>query len=148
MYNCRGHGALLFLPHGGHRLDIIQTKVFEDYIRDHVASWFTWAQKNKHGIERTEDLVLVSGCTLVSSWAAAAFVDSTMEAKNSLAGRTLSNGAECFVWDNIRGAVEYNEAPWTVCPRERKCRAEMVEMRLTRERKRTDEDYSMPCLDE
>jgi hypothetical protein len=107
-YNCRGHGALLFLPHGGHHVDI-RKKVFEEYTRDHIASWFTWAQKNQQGIERIEDLVLVSGCTLVSSWAAAAFVDSTMEAKVSLARRTLDNGADCFVWDNIKGAVEYND---------------------------------------
>jgi hypothetical protein len=84
--------------------------VFEDYIRDHVVSWFTWAQKNQQGIERMEDLILVSGCTSVSSWAAAAFVYNTMEAKISLARRTLSNGGECFVWGNIRGSVEYHDS--------------------------------------
>jgi hypothetical protein len=84
--------------------------VFEDYIRDHVVSWFSWAQKNQQGIERMEDLILVSGCTLVSSWAAAAFVYNTMEAKISLASRTLSNGGECFVWSNIRGSVEYHDS--------------------------------------
>jgi hypothetical protein len=109
-YNCRGHGALLLLPHGGRRADIIRTKAFEDYIRDHVVSWFTWAQKNQQGIERMEDIILVSGCTLVSSWAAAAFVYNTMEAKISLARRTLSNGGECFVWGNIRGSVEYHDS--------------------------------------
>jgi hypothetical protein len=56
-----------------------------------------------------EDLILVSGCTLVSSWAAAAFVYNTMEAKISLARRTLGNGGECFVWGNNRGAVEYHD---------------------------------------
>ena len=84
--------------------------MFEDYIRDHVVSWFTWAQKNQQGIERMEDLILVSGCTLASSWAAAAFVYNTMEAKISLARRTLSNGGECFVWGNIRGSVEYHDS--------------------------------------
>jgi hypothetical protein len=56
-----------------------------------------------------EDLILVSGCTFVSSWAAAAFVDKTMEAKISLTRRTLGNGGECFVWGNKRGAVEYHD---------------------------------------
>ena len=112
-YKCRGHGALLYLPYGGRRSDIIiRTKVFEDYIRDHVVSWFTWAQKNQHGVERMEDLILVSGCTLVSSWAAAAVVYNrdTMDAEISLAKRTLSNGRECFVWSNIKGAVEYHDS--------------------------------------
>ncbi|KAI0280746.1 fungal-specific transcription factor domain-containing protein [Russula aff. rugulosa BPL654] len=127
-YNCRGHGALLFLPHGGRRADIIHTKVFEDYIKDHVVSWFTWAQKNRQGVERMEDLVLVSGCTLVSSWAAAAFVYSTMEAKISLARRTLSshNGGECFVWGNIRGAVEYHDSDINPCVFVRGFRAKRV----------------------
>jgi len=57
-----------------------------------------------------EDLILVSGCTLVSSWAAAAFVYNTMEAKVSLARRTLGNGGEFFVWGNIRGSVEYHDS--------------------------------------
>ena len=56
-----------------------------------------------------EDLILVSGCTLVSSWAAAAFVYNTLEARISLARRTLSNGGESFVWCNIKGAVEYHD---------------------------------------
>ena len=109
-YKCQGHGALLLLPHGGRRADIIRTKVFKDYIRDHVASWFTWAQKNQQDIERMENLILVSGCTLVASWAAAAFVYNTMEAKISLARRSRSDGGECFVWGNIRGAVEYHDS--------------------------------------
>jgi hypothetical protein len=33
-----------------------------------------------------------------------------MEAKVSLARRTLNNGGECFVWGNIRGAVEYHDS--------------------------------------
>jgi hypothetical protein len=109
-YNCRGHGALLLLPHGGRRADIIRTKAFADYIRDHVVSWFAWAQKNQQGVERMEDLIIVSGCTLVSSWAAAAFVYNTMEAKISLARRSRSDGGECFIWANIRGAVEYHDS--------------------------------------
>ena len=56
-----------------------------------------------------EDLILVSGCTLFSSWAAAAFVVGTAEAKISPARRTLSDGGECFVWGNIRGAVERHD---------------------------------------
>ena len=84
--------------------------MFEDYIRDNVVNWFRWAQKNQQGIERMEDLLLVSGCTLVSSWAAAAFVYNTMEAKISLARRTFSNGGESFVWGNIRGSVEYHDS--------------------------------------
>ena len=99
------------LPHGGHRTDIIRKKAFEDYLRDHVVSWFTWTQDNKLGVERMEELILVSGCTLATSWAVAAFVDNTMEAEISLASRTLGdNGGASFIWSNKRGSVPHNNS--------------------------------------
>ncbi|KAH9998748.1 hypothetical protein BJV77DRAFT_710152 [Russula vinacea] len=109
-YTFRNRGALLSLPNGGRHEDVIRTKAFEDYIRDHVVSWYTWAQKNKLGVERMEELILVSGCTLVTSWAAAVLVDNTMKAEISLASRTLSNGEASFVWSNNQGAVVYHNS--------------------------------------
>ena len=49
MYQCRAQhrGALLSLPHKGHRKDVIPKKVFEDYIRDNVDKWFRWSKKMK-----------------------------------------------------------------------------------------------------
>ena len=90
------------LPHEGDRKDVIRTKAFEDYIRDNVVKWFSWTQKNKLGVERMEDLILVSGCTFVTSWAAAVFVDHSVEAEISLSTKPI------FDWSNIRGTVHYN----------------------------------------
>ena len=109
-YQCRGRGALLSLPNGGHHEDVIQKKRFEDYTRDHVGGWFNWAQRENLGVERMEDLVLVSGCTLVTSWAAAAFVDNIVNAEISLESRTLSNGGTNFVWNNIQGPVVHHNS--------------------------------------
>jgi hypothetical protein len=100
----------LSLPNGGHHEDVIRAQPFEDYIKDHVDSWFTWAQKNRLGVKCVEDLTLVSGCTLVASWAAAAFVDDAMDAEISLASRMLNNGGASFVWSNIRGSVLYHNS--------------------------------------
>jgi hypothetical protein len=100
----------LSLPNGGHHEDVIRTQAFHDYIQDYADSWFTWAQKNRLGVEHVADLILVSGCTLVTSWAAAAFVDDTMDAEISLVGRTLNNGGASFVWSNIRGRVLYHNS--------------------------------------
>jgi hypothetical protein len=108
-YKFRNHGALLSLPNGGHREDVIRAEVFEDYIRDHVDRWFNWVQNKNLGIERMEDLILVSGCTLVTSWAAAASVD-TFEAEISLTSRSLSNVGASFVWGNVRGRVSYHNS--------------------------------------
>ena len=55
-------------PHDGLRKDIIRTKVFEDYIRDHVESWYSIAARMKLDVEHMEDFILVTGCHLVKSW--------------------------------------------------------------------------------
>jgi hypothetical protein len=100
----------LYLPNGGHHEDVIRAQAFEDYIKDHVDSWYKWAQKNRLGIERVEELILVSGCTLVTSWAAAAFVEDAMDAEICLASRTLNNGGASFVWSNTRGRVLHHNS--------------------------------------
>ena len=99
------------LPDDGYRKDVIRTKVFEDYIRDHVVSWFEWSKKIGLGVERMEDLILVTGCTMVASWGAAAFVDHFKDAAEiSLAVQALPNGGESFVWSKIHRAVAYHNS--------------------------------------
>ncbi|KAF8496689.1 hypothetical protein F5888DRAFT_1701790 [Russula emetica] len=116
-YRCRGPGALLCLPHENHRKNIIHKKAFEDYIRDHVVSWFTWTQNKRLGVDRIEELILVSGCTLATSWAAAAFVDNTMDAEISLASRTIGdNGGASFSWRNMQGPVQHHNSPFDSDP--------------------------------
>ena len=116
-YRCKGRGALLLLPHGGHREIVIHRKVFEKYIRDHVVGWFNWSREIGVPVERMEDLVFVYGCTLVTSWAAAAFDDYTADAQVSLASRAVNSGGTSFRWSNIRGTVEYHDScqPDPVC---------------------------------
>ena len=75
-----------------------------------MATWFNWSKDRGLPIERMEDLVFVYGCTLVTSWAAAAFDDYTGNAQLSLACRTLNNGGSGFIWSNIRGTVEYHDS--------------------------------------
>ena len=75
-----------------------------------MGSWFKWSKDKGLPIERMEDLVFVYGCTLVTSWAAAAFDDHAADAQVSLASRTLENGGASFVWSNIRGMVEYHDS--------------------------------------
>ena len=103
-------GALLSLPNGGQHQNVIRTKVYKDYMRDHVVSWFNWAQNNKLGVERMEELIFVTGCTLVTSWAAAVLVDHNMGAEISLTSRALNNGGLSFAWNKIRGPVEHRNS--------------------------------------
>lgn len=117
MYECQAqtHGALLSLPHGGHSEDVIRTKVFEDYIRDNVDSWFRWSRRRGFPVERMEDLILVTGCTLATSWAAAVF-DNKMSAASSDAAtisldiQRSNRGRAQFFWRNDRGKVDYHNS--------------------------------------
>ena len=116
MYQCKAQnrGALLSLPHKGHRKDVIPLNVFEDYIRDNVDKWFRWSKKMKLPVKHMEDLILVTGCTLVTSWAAAAF-DGHMSVDSdattiSLEARKIRGGRTQFFWRNIYGSVEYHNS--------------------------------------
>ena len=63
-----------------------------------------------------EDLVLIYGCTLVTSWAAVAFDDFAMGARVSLASRALKSGGASFAWSNVYGTVECHDSQIdTVC---------------------------------
>jgi hypothetical protein len=116
MYECRARhrGALLSLPHKGLRKDVILIKVFEDHMRDNVDNWFRWSKKMGLPVERMEDLILVTGCTLVTSWAAAVF-DGDMSVDSdtttlSLEARKSGKGGAQYYWRNIRGNVEYHNS--------------------------------------
>ena len=117
MYQCRNQhrGALLSLPHKGHRKDIIHKKVFENYIRDNVENWFRWSKEMMLPVENMEDLILVTGCTLVTSWAVAAF-DGQMSVDSdamtiSLEARKSDGGGAQYFWRNIRGNVDFRNSP-------------------------------------
>ena len=116
MYQCRAphRGALLSLPHKCHRKDVIPVRVFEKYIKDNVDNWFRWSKKMMLPVNHMEDLILVTGCTLVASWAAAAF-DGHMSADSdamtiSLEATKSRGGGAQFLWHNIHGNVEYHNS--------------------------------------
>ena len=113
-YRCWGRcrGAFLSLPHGGRREDIIRTKVIEGYVRGNADSWFDWSKKRRLPVERMEDLILVTGCTLVTSWAAAVFDHSVFASSISLHAQTFAHGGAQFFWSNNGGNVEYRNSQW------------------------------------
>jgi hypothetical protein len=118
MYQCkaRHRGALLSLPLGGFREDVISMKVFEDYIRDNVENWFRWSKNMGLPVEHMEDLILVTGYTLVASWAAAVF-DGHISVHSdpmilSLDAIKSDDGGVQYHWRNIRGNVKYHNSPF------------------------------------
>ena len=112
-YGCRARsrGAFLLLPHGGLREDVIHAKNFGVYATDNVASWFDWAKRRGLLVDRFEDLILVTGCTWVTSWAAAAFdTTSADDASISLDAQKSDRGGTHFFWYNMRGNVVFHDS--------------------------------------
>jgi hypothetical protein len=65
-----------------------------------------------------EDLILVTGCTLVTSWGIVAFPDKTQDAAVSLASRAVDGGGASFDWRQVRPGVEcQNSYQGSVRPR-------------------------------
>ncbi|KAF8260476.1 hypothetical protein EI94DRAFT_1748313 [Lactarius quietus] len=124
-FRCRKKlGAFLSLPYDGYREDVIRTKAFEDYIRDHCESWFTFAQRNRLDVQRMEDIILVSGCTLVTAWAAAAFVDNNVDSEITLGSQQLGDSGATFQWHfarENRQSVAYNNSQERPDPPQTQC---------------------------
>jgi hypothetical protein len=85
-------------------------KAFEKYIRDNVGSWFGWSKNENLPVERMEDLVLVTECTLVTLWAAAAFICRSGTAKIALVPpyQDSSGQSSGFEFSNSEGDVAHN----------------------------------------
>jgi len=86
----------------------MREKAFEKYIRDNVGSWFDWSKNQNLPVERMEDLILVTECTLVTSWAAAAFIGRSETAKIALVPQPQDLSGQCFEFTNVEGDVAYN----------------------------------------
>ena len=116
MYECRAQhrGALLSLPYGGSHEDVIRTEVFKNCIKNNVDKWFRWSKQMDLPVDHLEDLVLVTGCTLVKSWATAVF-DGQVPVESytpriSLETIKSTGGRAQFVWRNISGNVKYQNS--------------------------------------
>ena len=86
----------------------MREKAFEEYIRDNVGSWFDWSKNQKLPVERMEDLILVTECTLVTLWAAVAFIGRSETAKIALIPQPQDSSGQSFEFRNFEGDVPRN----------------------------------------
>ena len=91
------------LPHDGQRESLMRKKAFEKYIRDNVGSWFDWSRNEDLPVERMEDLILVTECTLVTLWAAAAFTGRSESAKFVMVTPSQDLSGQSFEFSNSEG---------------------------------------------
>ena len=94
----RKQGAFLYLPFYGNTTDTVRTKAYETYIRKHCDSWIEFAISNDFDVQ-LEDIILVTGCDLTSSWAMATFVDSS-DLKINLRVHASANESATFQWSD------------------------------------------------
>jgi hypothetical protein len=97
-FRCRRSksGAFLSLPFNCESVDAIRTKAFEIYTRKHCDSWLEFAITNDLDA-RMEDIILVTGCDLTSSWAMAAFVN-PLHPELNLGVQASEAGSARFQW--------------------------------------------------
>ena len=98
-FRCRSAnkgGAFLHLPFSGVCEDAIRTKAFETYIRKHCDSWLEFAILNDLDA-RLEDIILVTGCDLIASWAMAVYMN-PLDPDITLCVQHCFDGSANFQW--------------------------------------------------
>jgi hypothetical protein len=101
-FRCRRNnkgGAFLSLPFSGVSEDAIRTKAFETYIRKHCDSWLEFAIINNLDV-RLEDIILVTGCDLIASWAMAVYMNSSDPEITLHVQRSAEAGIAEFQWSH------------------------------------------------
>jgi len=80
----------------------------------HIDRWFAFARQLELGIERMEELILVTGCDRVRSWTNTAFLRNQLEAQVSFGVEVTHSPESIISWqvspEQIRDAV-FNQGP-------------------------------------
>lgn len=102
------YGAILATPDPIRCYNAPQVIGYKEYAKDNVESWLECARRNGHNI-KLEDLILVTGVDLTTSWATAVFSDTQLEADFSLdvkfSSAGLGLGLACQLsWQNASSA--------------------------------------------
>lgn len=74
-------GAALLLPVRVQREDTDARGEFAEWMVKHIDRWFSFAKGLRQGIERMEDIILVTGRHLTRSWANIAFIENQGSAR-------------------------------------------------------------------
>ena len=107
-YNRMRGAAVLSLPVTARREDTLALGDFKLWIVKHIDSWFAFARNLGLGIERMEEIILVTGCDLTKSWANIAFLGNQYDSQVSFGVRVENRDPKVsyqFLPENARGAV-------------------------------------------
>ncbi|KAI0280168.1 hypothetical protein BGY98DRAFT_347764 [Russula aff. rugulosa BPL654] len=107
-YNRTRGAAVLSLPVTARREDTLARGDFKLWIVKHIDTWFAFARKLGLGIERMEEIILVTGCDHSKSWANIAFLGNHADSQVSF-GVRVENPDPTITFqyspENSQGAV-------------------------------------------
>ena len=102
-------GAILILPEGGIRKDLLSTRLFQDYATRNAASWYQFATGSKLGRPaQNGSLYLITGCDKSPAWGVASYYHPFSRAKVSceFMGTEVGDGhPPGYHWINFRPAT-------------------------------------------
>ena len=110
-FSCpRNEGAVLCLPIKAKREDTVARTKFGKWIISHIDCWFAWARQLELGVDRMEDIILVTGTHRTRSCANVAFPGGQRNAHVSFRAKVDHSGEIVTVkWqlshERNRGAV-------------------------------------------
>lgn len=76
LWSTAREGAVLVLPHGGSREDLLSAPHLTDYINKHAVDWYNYMSHNSNTSAATVpngSLYLITGCEKAMSWCALSF---------------------------------------------------------------------------
>jgi hypothetical protein len=114
--NSRRRGAVLSLPVDARREDTLSRGDFSAWIVKHIDRWFAFARGLGLGIERMEEIVLVTGCDNARSWTNVAFYGNQHNAQASFGVNVVHGPVVSISWQPapVQGAVLHRGPSGTV----------------------------------
>ena len=89
------------LPIPAKREDTVLLRDFGKWITKHIDGWFAWTRRLGLGIDRMEDIILVTGVHRTRSWTNVAFPEGHADARASFGVEVVtSNGSFTIKWQS------------------------------------------------
>jgi hypothetical protein len=114
-------GAVLSLPIQAKGEDTVVKPKFGKWLIKHIDRWFAWAQQRELGVNRMEDIILVTGMHRARSWTNVAFPGGQRGAQASFGAKEDHRGDVVtiswqFSHEHNRGVVLNRGPGGVVCP--------------------------------
>ncbi|KAH0828724.1 hypothetical protein J3R83DRAFT_3135 [Lanmaoa asiatica] len=109
-------GALLILPKGAERYDLLNDGLFLEQASRNGAEWYNYAVNRRHRIINHDALYMITGIYKARSWSVAAFENTTENEHYTANFKQIegNNTAPMYSWDTTR-ALDWRVGPHIDC---------------------------------